>query len=138
MRVESPRPLTHLTPKWAELNTCPHCYLPMASNNNGGLDNVPKSKIPVPEPPYLSPGFLSELSDQLFFDKPPPLAPLPYSYGPRGILHAPTSPSPHKMRGSRKDYVDYRLEQLLGPQSPLDLIEDNVDDILLQSMKASR
>lgn len=104
--------------------------------SNNPLD-VPKSKIPVLEPPYLNngtrTGFLDKLSDQVFFDKPPPP---PYSYGPRGILHTPQAQ--RVSLSPRKEYVDYRLEQLLGPSSPVDLIEDSVDDILLHSMKQSR
>ena len=67
--------------------------------------DFPKSKIPVPESPFLSKsrasGFLSDLSDQVFFDdpmtnitldsligpSPSTLDKPPYSYGPRGLLH---------------------------------------------------
>lgn len=130
---------------------------------NNPLD-FPKSKIPVPESPYLSQsrsGFLADLSDQVFFDEnvPAPIGPPPkrsksppYSYGPPGILHDPgaiTGPagSPHGRKSRRRrptgiaspEYVDSRLEELLGPSAILD-VDDRVDDILIDSIsrKGSR
>lgn len=112
----------------------------------------PKSKIPVPESPYLSAsrsGYLADLSDQVFFDEnvPTPVDPItkrpkspPYSYGPPGILHDPSvqGPSSSPRRKSRRrrppdittsEYVDSRLEELLGPTATLD-VDESVDDIL--------
>lgn len=120
--------------------------------SNNPLD-FPKSKIPVPESPYLSAsrsGYLADLSDQVFFDEnvPTPVDPItkrpnspPYSYGPPGILHDPSvaqGPSASPRRKSRRrrppditttEYVDTRLEELLGPSVVLDR-DDSVDDIL--------
>jgi hypothetical protein len=135
--------------------------------SNSNPFDFPKSKIPVPESPYLSAsraGFLSDLSDQVFFDEsiPTPVDPIgntldkpPYSYGPRApiILHHDISvPNPGSSLRSRKrrdrrdqlpppppDYVEAKLEELLGPRSRLDsVLDDSVDDLLLQSIKQSR
>jgi len=137
--------------------------------------DFPKSKIPVPESPYLNAsraGFLSDLSDQVFFDESIPMPiesipkildkPPPYSYGPRppGFLqhHDISVPNPGSSTRSRKrrdrvikhdegiplpkassDYVEAKLEELLGPRSRLDSVLDgSVDDLLLQSLTQSR
>lgn len=124
---------------------------------NNPLD-LPKSKIPIPESPYLSQsrsGYLADLSDQVFFDEnvPTPVDPLtkrpkspPYSYGPPGILHdhgavAGPAGSPHTRKSRRKrppditstEYVDSRLEDLLGPSVILD-VDDRADEILIDSI----
>ena len=126
--------------------------------SNNPMD-FPKSKIPVPESPYLSAsrsGYLADLSDQVFFDEsvPTPVDPVskrpkspPYSYGPPGILHDPSvvpgpSGSPRARKGRRRrppditqsEYVDSRLEELLGPTATLD-VDDSVDDILIDSIQ---
>lgn len=118
---------------------------------NNPMD-FPKSKIPVPESPYLTAsrsGYLADLSDQVFFDEnvPTPVDPItkrpktpPYSYGPPGILHDSSalgqSSSPRRKSRRRRppdittsEYVDSRLEELLGPSVTLD-VDDSVDDIL--------
>jgi len=119
-------------------------------DNQGPFDTF-KSKIPVPEAPFMSTSrasYLAQLSDQMFFDddddNPPTIdrgkrsKPPPYSYGPPSILHEPPSPagSPTRTRGvpsithhgkSRK-----KISALKG-MSP-EYVEERMEELLGEPM----
>ncbi|CAG7732424.1 unnamed protein product [Allacma fusca] len=107
-----------------------------------------KSKIPVPESPFLSSpraGFLADLSDELFFDEhgvpivePIPKTldkPPPYSYGTPGILYDPSS-VPRKsisptlsIGGAKKKWRKKKPPDALE-RTHSDLIEKKLQELL--------